>query len=131
MCTRVTQNTDPACAWACAGAAVLEAILMGQAPSEAVAGTVRELRRGEVSGEAGCRPEYGVGGPLTPLPPPFSHPPHCRTLVPAGSLACGMRQRPWRNPSSPPPLTPGPLRKPHLQPMGRGGGRGWVAGAQR
>ena len=52
MCTRVTQNSDPACAWACAGAAVLEAIMMGQAPSEAVAGTVRELRRGEeVSGE--------------------------------------------------------------------------------
>ena len=49
--------------------------MMGQAPSEAVAGTVRELRTGEeVSGEAGCRPEYGVGVPLTPLPPPLSPP---------------------------------------------------------
>ena len=43
MATRVTQDSDAACAWACAGAAVLEGIMMGWAPSEAVQAVVSEL----------------------------------------------------------------------------------------
>ncbi len=45
MATRVTQNSDAACAWGCAGAAVLEGIVAdGLRPSEAVRRTVAELR---------------------------------------------------------------------------------------
>lgn len=47
--TRTTQNTDDAEAWACAGAAVLERLLLGDESAtlaDAVAETVQELRSG-------------------------------------------------------------------------------------
>jgi hypothetical protein len=43
--TRTTQNTDAAAAWGCAGAAVLERLLMGQAAEQAVRETVQELQQ--------------------------------------------------------------------------------------
>lgn len=52
--TRVTQNTDEAVAWACAGAAVLEHIILGATAHEAVAHTVEEFAQG--SGETLCFP---------------------------------------------------------------------------
>lgn len=42
--TRVTQNTDAAAAWAAVGAAVLERVVLGEAPSVAVRAVVTELR---------------------------------------------------------------------------------------
>jgi ADP-ribosylglycohydrolase len=48
--TRTTQNTDAAAAWACAGAAVLERLLMGQSAEQAVAETVQELQRQQQEG---------------------------------------------------------------------------------
>lgn len=45
--TRTTQNTDDAEAWACAGAAVLEALIVrGCTMAAAVADAVEELRSG-------------------------------------------------------------------------------------
>jgi hypothetical protein len=43
--TRVTQDTAPAVAWACAGAAVLERVLLGQGAAAAVKETMQELRQ--------------------------------------------------------------------------------------
>lgn len=43
--TRVTQDTPSAVAWACAGAAVLERLLLGAGAAAAVRETVQELRR--------------------------------------------------------------------------------------
>jgi ADP-ribosylglycohydrolase len=43
--TRVTQDTATAVAWACAGAAVLERVLMGQRAAAAVRETAQELRQ--------------------------------------------------------------------------------------
>lgn len=50
--TRVTQDTATAVAWACAGAAVLERVLLGQGAAAAVQETVQELRQ-ERSGKQG------------------------------------------------------------------------------
>jgi hypothetical protein len=44
--TRTTQNTGEAVAWAAAGAAVLERLLMGQGAAAAVEATVQELQGG-------------------------------------------------------------------------------------
>jgi hypothetical protein len=43
--TRVTQDTADAVAWACAAAAVLERLVMGQGAAAAVEATVQELRQ--------------------------------------------------------------------------------------
>ncbi|KAF6260730.1 ADP-ribosylation/Crystallin J1 [Scenedesmus sp. NREL 46B-D3] len=43
--TRTTQNTDAAAAWGCAGAAVLERLLLGQPAGQAVKETVQELKQ--------------------------------------------------------------------------------------
>jgi hypothetical protein len=51
--TRTTQNTDAAVAWGCAGAAVLERLLMGQAAEQAVRETVFELQQQQQDGTAG------------------------------------------------------------------------------
>jgi hypothetical protein len=57
--TRTTQNTDDAEAWACAGAAVLERLVVGGASmADAVAAAADELRAG--SGERG-RVGQGAG----------------------------------------------------------------------
>jgi ADP-ribosylglycohydrolase len=44
--TRTTQNTPEAVAWAAAGAAVLERLLMGQGAAAAVEATIQELQGG-------------------------------------------------------------------------------------
>lgn len=44
--TRVTQDTAPAVAWACAGAAVLERLVGGEGAAAAVRATVEELQQG-------------------------------------------------------------------------------------
>jgi hypothetical protein len=43
--TRTTQNTDAAVAWGCAGAAMLERLLLGQSAEQAVRATVLELQQ--------------------------------------------------------------------------------------
>jgi hypothetical protein len=48
--TRVTQDTVTAVAWACAGAAVLERLLLGQGAAAAVRETVQELQQGGPGG---------------------------------------------------------------------------------
>lgn len=53
--TRTTQNTDAAAAWGCAGAAVLERLLLGQAAEQAVRETVQELQQQQNGGGECCR----------------------------------------------------------------------------
>lgn len=48
--TRTTQNTAGAVGWACAGAAVLERLLMGQTAAGAVQETIEEMQQ-EQDGE--------------------------------------------------------------------------------
>jgi hypothetical protein len=43
--TRTTQNTDAAAAWGCAGAAVLERLLLGHSAELAIRDTVQELQQ--------------------------------------------------------------------------------------
>lgn len=50
--TRVTQDTPAAVAWACAGAAVLERLLLGAGAAAAVRETVQKLRREGPGAEA-------------------------------------------------------------------------------
>lgn len=45
--TRVTQNSDAAVAWGCAGAAVLERLVLGHSAAAAVAATIDELEAPE------------------------------------------------------------------------------------
>jgi hypothetical protein len=50
MVTRVTQNSDTACAWACAGAAILEGIMLGSTAEHAVIATVQDLVKVSLDG---------------------------------------------------------------------------------
>lgn len=50
--TRVTQNSDAACAWGCAGAAVLERVVLGSAPSAAVWAAIAELEQAHAEWQA-------------------------------------------------------------------------------
>lgn len=49
--TRTTQNTDAAVAWGCAGAAILERLLLGKSAAEAVRETAEELQQQQQPGE--------------------------------------------------------------------------------
>ncbi|KAG2498090.1 hypothetical protein HYH03_003848 [Edaphochlamys debaryana] len=59
LATRVTQNTDAAVAWACAGAAVLDSLLRGGTAAAAVEGAAAAL-------ESGAGPLAARCGPLAP-----------------------------------------------------------------
>ncbi|WIA13004.1 hypothetical protein OEZ85_006614 [Tetradesmus obliquus] len=58
--TRTTQNTDAAAAWGCAGAAVLERLLLGQAAEQAVRETVQELQQQQNGGGSMPQPELSA-----------------------------------------------------------------------
>jgi thiamine monophosphate synthase len=55
--TRTTQNTNAAAAWGCAGAAVLERLMMAKSAEQAVRETVQELQqpgKGEFQTQSLC-----------------------------------------------------------------------------
>ncbi|KAJ9525938.1 hypothetical protein QJQ45_009406 [Haematococcus lacustris] len=58
--TRVTQNSDEACSWGAAGAAILEAVLLGALPSAAVQAVAEELEWGTVAAAAAAAVPKGV-----------------------------------------------------------------------
>lgn len=66
MPARPLQNSDAACAWASAGAAVLEAILLGSAPSaavEAVAAALEQNAQGGTGAAQTWAAAAAAGGP--------------------------------------------------------------------
>jgi hypothetical protein len=54
--TRVTQNSDEACSWACVGASILERVLFGSSIADAVAAVAQALEQGAAASATASMP---------------------------------------------------------------------------